>query len=99
MTTETHPELDGLGRYDYGWSDADDKGANARRGQLLSSSLAHLPVSFSWQQILVSWRRLHRFCYPTTKECGTQGEFHTSKCSCCSIANVFCCRSSRYESV
>jgi Fe-S cluster assembly protein SufB len=32
MTTTAHPELDGLGRYEYGWSDADDAGANARRG-------------------------------------------------------------------
>ncbi len=36
MTTtpeaSTHPELDGLGRYEYGWSDSDTAGANARRG-------------------------------------------------------------------
>ena len=32
MTTTSHPELDGLGRYEYGWADADDKGADARRG-------------------------------------------------------------------
>ena len=27
-----HPELDGLGRYDFGWSDTDTAGLNARRG-------------------------------------------------------------------
>jgi Fe-S cluster assembly protein SufB len=32
MTTTDHPELEGFGRYDYGWSDADDKGATAKRG-------------------------------------------------------------------
>ncbi len=32
MTTEAHPELEGLGRYEYGWSDSDAAGANARRG-------------------------------------------------------------------
>jgi Fe-S cluster assembly protein SufB len=32
MTTTAHPELDGLGRYDYGWSDKNDAGATARRG-------------------------------------------------------------------
>ena len=32
MTTTAHPELDGLGRYDYGWSDKTDAGATARRG-------------------------------------------------------------------
>jgi Fe-S cluster assembly protein SufB len=32
MTTEAHPELEGLGRYDFGWADADVAGANARRG-------------------------------------------------------------------
>ncbi len=28
----SHPELDGLGRYDYGWADSDVAGTNARRG-------------------------------------------------------------------
>ena len=32
MTTEAHPELEGLGRYDFGWADKDVAGANARRG-------------------------------------------------------------------
>ena len=32
MTTEIHDELDGLGRYDFGWADKDVAGANARRG-------------------------------------------------------------------
>jgi len=32
MTTEIHNELDGLGRYDFGWADKDVAGANARRG-------------------------------------------------------------------
>jgi Fe-S cluster assembly protein SufB len=32
MTTTAHPELDGLGRYDYGWHDQDVAGAGARRG-------------------------------------------------------------------
>ena len=32
MTTEIHDELEGLGRYDYGWADKDVAGANARRG-------------------------------------------------------------------
>ena len=32
MTTMEHPELDGLGRYEYGWSDPDVAGAAAKRG-------------------------------------------------------------------
>ncbi len=36
MTTtpeaSTHPELEGLGRYEYGWADSDLAGVNARRG-------------------------------------------------------------------
>jgi len=32
MTTEVHQELDGLGRYDFGWADPDVAGAGARRG-------------------------------------------------------------------
>jgi Fe-S cluster assembly protein SufB len=32
MTTTSHPELDGLGRYEYGWSDSDAAGATAQRG-------------------------------------------------------------------
>ncbi len=32
MTSTVHPELDGLGRYQYGWADADAAGATARRG-------------------------------------------------------------------
>jgi Fe-S cluster assembly protein SufB len=32
MTQIAHPELEGLGNYEYGWSDKDDKGANAERG-------------------------------------------------------------------
>ncbi|WP_298322618.1 Fe-S cluster assembly protein SufB [Haloactinopolyspora sp.] len=32
MTTTAHPELEGLGRYEYGWADADDAGATAKRG-------------------------------------------------------------------
>jgi Fe-S cluster assembly protein SufB len=32
MTSTAHPELDGLGRYEYGWSDSDAAGTNARRG-------------------------------------------------------------------
>jgi Fe-S cluster assembly protein SufB len=31
-TTTTHPELDGLGNYKFGWSDSDAAGATARRG-------------------------------------------------------------------
>ena len=31
MTT-AHPELDGLGNYEYGWSDKTDAGASAKRG-------------------------------------------------------------------
>jgi Fe-S cluster assembly protein SufB len=31
-TTTTHPELDGLGRYEFGWSDSDAAGSVARRG-------------------------------------------------------------------
>jgi len=30
--TATHPELDGIGTYEYGWSDKNDVGANSRRG-------------------------------------------------------------------
>ena len=32
MSNITHPELDGLGKYQYGWADSDDKGANSKRG-------------------------------------------------------------------
>jgi Fe-S cluster assembly protein SufB len=32
MTTATHPELDGLGSYKFGWADSDAAGAAARRG-------------------------------------------------------------------
>jgi Fe-S cluster assembly protein SufB len=32
MTTIQHPELDGLGRYEFGWSDKDVAGVSARRG-------------------------------------------------------------------
>ena len=32
MTTISHPELDGLGKYKFGWSDSDTAGANAKRG-------------------------------------------------------------------
>ncbi len=32
MSTSTHPELDGIGRYEYGWHDADVAGSVAKRG-------------------------------------------------------------------
>ena len=32
MTTTAHPELEGLGRYQFGWADSDKAGTNARRG-------------------------------------------------------------------
>ena len=32
MTTIEHPELEGLGRYEYGWADSDQAGSIARRG-------------------------------------------------------------------
>ncbi|RIQ11065.1 Fe-S cluster assembly protein SufB [Jiangella rhizosphaerae] len=32
MTTTAHPELEGLGRYEYGWADSDTAGAAAKRG-------------------------------------------------------------------
>ena len=32
MTSTAHPELDGLGRYEYGWHDPDVAGATAKRG-------------------------------------------------------------------
>ncbi|HEY6796047.1 MAG TPA: Fe-S cluster assembly protein SufB [Kineosporiaceae bacterium] len=32
MTTTAHPDLEGLGRYEYGWADPDAAGAAARRG-------------------------------------------------------------------
>ena len=32
MTSVAHPELEGLGTYEYGWADSDDAGASARRG-------------------------------------------------------------------
>ncbi|SIO87170.1 Fe-S cluster assembly protein SufB [Nocardiopsis sp. JB363] len=32
MTSVAHPELEGLGTYEYGWSDSDAAGASARRG-------------------------------------------------------------------
>ena len=30
--TALHPELDGIGNYEYGWSDKDDAGSNVKRG-------------------------------------------------------------------
>jgi Fe-S cluster assembly protein SufB len=32
MTTTSHPELEGLERYKFGWADPDTAGASARRG-------------------------------------------------------------------
>ena len=32
MTQIAHPELDGIGKYEYGWSDKTDAGSNSRRG-------------------------------------------------------------------
>src|SRR5690606_38850332 len=32
MTTTAHPELEGLGKYQWGWHDSDEAGAKARRG-------------------------------------------------------------------
>ncbi|HEV2240345.1 MAG TPA: Fe-S cluster assembly protein SufB, partial [Streptosporangiaceae bacterium] len=32
MTATAHPELEGLERYKFGWSDSDEAGASARRG-------------------------------------------------------------------
>ncbi|WP_017614470.1 Fe-S cluster assembly protein SufB [Nocardiopsis salina] len=32
MTSIAHPELEGLGTYEYGWADSDEAGATARRG-------------------------------------------------------------------
>jgi Fe-S cluster assembly protein SufB len=32
MTASTHPELEGLGKYKFGWADSDEAGAVARRG-------------------------------------------------------------------
>jgi Fe-S cluster assembly protein SufB len=32
MTTISHPELEGLDRYRFGWADPDTAGASARRG-------------------------------------------------------------------
>ena len=32
MTSVAHPELEGLGTYEYGWADSDEAGATARRG-------------------------------------------------------------------
>jgi Fe-S cluster assembly protein SufB len=32
VSTTTHPELEGLGRYEYGWADSDVAGTGARRG-------------------------------------------------------------------
>jgi len=32
MSQITHPELEGIGKYEYGWSDKTDAGSNSRRG-------------------------------------------------------------------
>ena len=32
MTTTSHPELEGLGRYEYGWAATDTAGQSAKRG-------------------------------------------------------------------
>jgi Fe-S cluster assembly protein SufB len=45
MTSTAHPELDGLGRYEYGWSDSDAAGAKAKRG--LSARSVHSRTSRS----------------------------------------------------
>ena len=40
MTDIAHPELEGLGRYAFGWSDSDTAGATARRGLSTRTSSA-----------------------------------------------------------
>ena len=32
MSQTTHPELEGIGKYEYGWSDKDVAGAKSKRG-------------------------------------------------------------------
>jgi hypothetical protein len=32
MSQITHPELEGIGKYEYGWADKTDAGSNSRRG-------------------------------------------------------------------
>ena len=32
MTQTAHPDLEGIGRYEYGWADPDAAGASAKRG-------------------------------------------------------------------
>jgi hypothetical protein len=32
MSQVTHPELEGLGKYEYGWVDKNDAGSQSRRG-------------------------------------------------------------------
>ena len=32
MSQTAHPELEGIGNYEFGWSDKNDAGANVKRG-------------------------------------------------------------------
>jgi Fe-S cluster assembly protein SufB len=32
MSQIAHPELEGIGNYEFGWSDKNDAGANSKRG-------------------------------------------------------------------
>ena len=43
MTQTAHPELEGLGNYQYGWSDSDAAGAAAQRGICAETSCAASP--------------------------------------------------------
>ena len=41
--TDLHPELDGLGTYEYGWHDQDVAGAAAQRGAQRGRGARHQP--------------------------------------------------------
>ncbi|MDP9394037.1 MAG: Fe-S cluster assembly protein SufB [Actinomycetota bacterium] len=69
MSTTAHPELEGLGRYQYGWADADVAGANARRGldEAVVRDISAKKNEPEWmlQQRLKGLRLFHKKPMPT----------------------------------
>ena len=54
-TATTHPELDGLGSYKFGWSDSDAAGTNARRG-LSEDVVRDISAKKNEPEWMLAWR-------------------------------------------
>ena len=71
MTTidERNPELEGIGRYDFGWSDSDVAGADAKRGlsEEVVRNISALKSEPQWMldQRLKGLKLFHRKPMPT----------------------------------